>query len=195
MATFEVIVGKQGTQKFPIKNAGVSRQHARIIIDDRGQWVLEDLNSTNGTFVRDEKGEYQRVSRIGIQEDTVIRLGDESNNGYSFMAHHVVEDDPDNYAYEFARIRQWREDFRKERDRCQSQTRNKGLIQIFLSVAIIGITFIPAIEQPNDDIAHRHVVAAALQFFRAGEKQDAKDLRTPTKVSRLSPMRPSIDRL
>lgn len=147
MATFEVIVGKQGTQKFPIKNAGVSRQHARIIIDDRGQWVLEDLNSTNGTFVRDEKGEYQHVSRIGIQEDTVIRLGDESNNGYSFMAHHVVEDDPDNYAYEFARIRQWREDFRKERDRCQSQTRNKGLIQIFLSVAIIGITFIPAIEQ------------------------------------------------
>lgn len=55
MATFEVIVGKQGTQKFPIKNAGVSRQHARIIINDRGQWVLEDLNSTNGTFVRDEK--------------------------------------------------------------------------------------------------------------------------------------------
>lgn len=81
----KIIIGKQGDQKFPIKNAGVSRQHASITIEG-GHWILEDLDSTNGTFVRDDNGLYQRVSRVEIKEDTMVRLGDESSNGYAFMA-------------------------------------------------------------------------------------------------------------
>lgn len=141
----EIVIGKQGEQKFPINNAGVSRRHARIIVDN-GHWILEDLNSTNGTFVRDEKGDYQRVSRIEIGEDTMIRLGDESSNGYAFMAHHAIEPDPDNYSYEFSRLRQWRDELKKEKERCQSRTRNRGLVQIAISIVIIGVTFIPGIE-------------------------------------------------
>ena len=78
----KIIIGKQGDQKFPIKNAGVSRQHASITIEG-GHWILEDLDSTNGTFVRDDNGLYQRVSRVEIKEDTMVRLGDESSNGYA----------------------------------------------------------------------------------------------------------------
>ena len=47
----EVIIGKEGTQKFPINNSRVSRQHAKITVSDSGQWTLEDLNSTNGTYI------------------------------------------------------------------------------------------------------------------------------------------------
>lgn len=122
----KIIIGKQGDQKFPIKNAGVSRQHASITIEG-GHWILEDLDSTNGTFVRDDNGLYQRVSRVEIKEDTMVRLGDESSNGYAFMAHHVVEDDPENYAYEFARLAEWRDQFKKERERCQAAQRNRGM--------------------------------------------------------------------
>lgn len=43
----KIIIGKQGDQKFPIKNAGVSRQHASITIEG-GHWILEDMDSTNG---------------------------------------------------------------------------------------------------------------------------------------------------
>ena len=39
----KIIIGKQGDQKFPIKNAGVSRQHASITIEG-GHWILEDLD-------------------------------------------------------------------------------------------------------------------------------------------------------
>ena len=39
----EVIIGKEGTQKFAINAARVSRLHAKITILDNGQWVLEDL--------------------------------------------------------------------------------------------------------------------------------------------------------
>ena len=135
----KIIIGKQGDQKFPIKNAGVSRQHASITIEG-GHWILEDLDSTNGTFVRDDNGLYQRVSR----------LGDESSNGYAFMAHHVVEDDPENYAYEFARLAEWRDRFKKERERCQAAQRNRGLVQILISVVVIAVSYMPFLsEQPR----------------------------------------------
>ena len=142
----KIIIGKQGDQKFPIKNAGVSRQHASITIEG-GHWILEDLDSTNGTFVRDDNGLYQRVSRVEIKEDTMVRLGDESSNGYAFMAHHVVEDDPENYAYEFARLAEWRDQFKKERERCQAAQRNRGLVQILISVVVIAVSYMPFLSE------------------------------------------------
>ena len=33
----------------------MSRQHARLYIDDDGNWWVEDLNSTNGTFVNEAR--------------------------------------------------------------------------------------------------------------------------------------------
>ena len=50
----QFILGTEGNQPFEIKQKGVSHQHARVTIGDNGVWTLEDLNSTNGTFVRDE---------------------------------------------------------------------------------------------------------------------------------------------
>ena len=90
-----IINGKEGEQKFPIKNAGVSRHHARISIVG-GKWLLEELNSTNGTFVRKAGGSFLRVATISMNEDSVIRLGDECANGYSLKAHHSFEPDPEN---------------------------------------------------------------------------------------------------
>ena len=52
-----IILGKEGNQPFKI-NAdanGVSRRHAQITITDSNEWYIEDLNSTNGTYIRDEK--------------------------------------------------------------------------------------------------------------------------------------------
>ena len=57
----QFILGTEGNQPFEIKQTGVSHQHARVTIDDNGVWTLEDLNSTNGTFVRDENGDMRRV--------------------------------------------------------------------------------------------------------------------------------------
>ena len=50
----QFILGTEGNQPFKITQMGVSHQHARITIGDDGVWTLEDLNSTNGTFVRCE---------------------------------------------------------------------------------------------------------------------------------------------
>lgn len=175
MTMVDIVVGKEGDQKFPIKNAGVSRRHARIIADG-GHWVLEDLGSTNGTFVRDADGMYRRVSRVAISEDTMIRLGDESSNGYAFMAHHILEEDADNYSYEFSRIRFWRDELRAERERCQAAVRNRGLVQIALSMAVIGITFIPGIESNIQMLILRvgMLVPPLYNFFVQGKNKMQK---------------------
>ncbi len=50
----EYILGRRSDCQIFIPDMRVSRQHARIH-DERGQWVLEDLGSNNGTYVNGER--------------------------------------------------------------------------------------------------------------------------------------------
>ena len=98
METF--IIGTQGNQPFKIGSQMVSREHARITIDDNGHWKLEDLNSLNGTFIRNEQGELVRVGTIAITPDTYICLGPDNALGCKFYACRLTAE-ADNYSHEF----------------------------------------------------------------------------------------------
>lgn len=87
----EVIIGKVGTQKFAINGERVSRQHAKITVTDSGLWILEDLNSTNGTYIIDENDELIQIKRVSITEFTRIILADQTSMGFMFYAHHILE--------------------------------------------------------------------------------------------------------
>ncbi len=63
------VLGRDDAAGVPILLDGVSREHARIKWDGKGWW-LEDLKSTNGTFVNGEK-----VLRERLQHLDVISLG------------------------------------------------------------------------------------------------------------------------
>jgi serine phosphatase RsbU (regulator of sigma subunit) len=65
-----ITVGRGATQTLVCDDRDVSRQHARISVLN-GAVVVEDLNSTNGTFVDDE-----RISgAVTLKEGARIRLG------------------------------------------------------------------------------------------------------------------------
>jgi pSer/pThr/pTyr-binding forkhead associated (FHA) protein len=49
----EVIVGRDPNNKIYIPDETISAQHCRIYISDQ-QWWINDLNSTNGTYLNDE---------------------------------------------------------------------------------------------------------------------------------------------
>ncbi len=49
----------------------MSRQHARLWIDDQSNWWVEDLNSTNGTFVNEARVRSQQLS-----DSDQVRFGD-----------------------------------------------------------------------------------------------------------------------
>ena len=84
-----ILLGKSGDQPFDIEQQGVSREHARLTIDDDGQWVLNDLDSSNGTYIRNENGDWERISKKKITPSTFICLGPDNANGCKFFARHV----------------------------------------------------------------------------------------------------------
>jgi ABC-type multidrug transport system ATPase subunit/pSer/pThr/pTyr-binding forkhead associated (FHA) protein len=66
----ELIVGREPDVSLQIDSPGVSRRHARLYLQD-GQYFLEDLNSSNGTFLNGER----LVQPRRLKSGDVIRLG------------------------------------------------------------------------------------------------------------------------
>lgn len=100
----EIIIGREGTQKFKIVNDGVSAQHARLIVDGSGRLILEDLSSRNGTYVKNKAGEFERISRAVVTETDIVRLGSGGIHSITFWVHHVLVSDPNDYSFEFRHI-------------------------------------------------------------------------------------------
>jgi len=128
----ELIIGSGGQQPFGIKQSGVSNHHAKLTIDDQGQWILEDLNSTNGTFVRDDNGDMRRISKSAITPMTFICLGPDNANGCSFYAKQLEKQS--NFTEEFLYIQKIVENFSQKMEKID---RKSELIR--KSVAVVSI--------------------------------------------------------
>ena len=65
-----VLMGRDPASDLPINDVEVSRRHARLIAQANG-YAIEDLGSTNGTFVGQ-----QRLSRaVPLDPGTPFRVG------------------------------------------------------------------------------------------------------------------------
>src|SRR4029453_13253061 len=72
------VIGRQGSGadiQVPPHFTFVSRLHARISAFPGGRYLLEDLNSSNGTFVL-ANGMWEQVSRADVDATTPILLAD-----------------------------------------------------------------------------------------------------------------------
>lgn len=65
----EITIGRNEDNDVQVDNMAVSGEHARII-KGPGHYFLEDLNSTNGTFVNEEK-----VAKRVLRENDAITIG------------------------------------------------------------------------------------------------------------------------
>lgn len=78
----EYRVGRLPDSGLHILDDGISRRHARLAYDG-SSYVLEDLGSANGTFVRGE-----RVQRTVLQDGDVIQFGPRATFRYSITDGH-----------------------------------------------------------------------------------------------------------
>lgn len=79
----EWIVGKGDDARIMLSDSGVSRRHAKIVSSSDGMVVIIDLESTNGTYVNDQRVEMSPLRegmRVGIGPDAELTftLRDES---------------------------------------------------------------------------------------------------------------------
>ena len=65
-----VVIGRDPRADVVLQDEGISRRHCRIAIDDKERYYIEDLESTNGTFVN-----RKRVDRKLLADDDRIYLG------------------------------------------------------------------------------------------------------------------------
>jgi hypothetical protein len=67
LVTPETLLGRDPSCHFSIPDSSVSQRHARVYQSD-GEWYVEDLGSTNGTYVNDRPLTHAVLLRTG---DTV----------------------------------------------------------------------------------------------------------------------------
>ena len=171
------LLGNAGDQPFDIKQQGVSREHARLVIDDAGQWTLTDLDSSNGTFVRNDAGEWERISKKKISEDAYICLGPDNANGCKFYARHVLS--PDDYSADFDQLEDMDNAIQSKREATEQRARMiRKLIAIVSGVALVGSFIVP-----GDGLRMGAWIGAKVQDFHApmthhmGSGMGVKDLR------------------
>lgn len=68
----ELVLGRHSSCDVVLPDPTVSRHHARLVFRD-GAWILQDLQSTNGTIVNGE-----RVGRCELRPGDRLVLGDEA---------------------------------------------------------------------------------------------------------------------
>jgi two-component system, cell cycle response regulator len=70
-AATSYVIGRETRADLVIPRDSVSRQHAQLVCDRDGNWWVQDLGSTNGTFINEE-----RVERRTLSDGDQLRFGD-----------------------------------------------------------------------------------------------------------------------
>ncbi len=80
----EISIGRGRESDLYLDSDGVSRKHARIVRQG-GEYVLEDLGSTNGTFLQQDGGEDVRVRFHALQPGDRVRIGTHVVMRFAFL--------------------------------------------------------------------------------------------------------------
>ena len=80
----QIGIGRDSANEISVNDAEVSRRHARLTFQG-GKYVLEDMGSTNGTFVNGQRLSGPRVLKSG----EVISLGEQI-----VFVYETVDSDP-----------------------------------------------------------------------------------------------------
>ena len=67
-----ITIGRDNNNDIQISNLGVSKKHAAINLEN-GSYFIEDLKSTNGTLLNNE-----RITKAGLSGKDVVTIGKHS---------------------------------------------------------------------------------------------------------------------
>lgn len=143
MSVFHIGRDYEEPIKINEKSLSVSHNHATITIEN-GVWTLQDLDSTNGTFVEDD-GMFRRCSQLKIKPSTWIRLGEQGHRGHYFKARRVLK--PNDYREDFEELYQTYQDLESAKSELESNRRKAKFIMPVLMIVGLGLSFLPVISE------------------------------------------------
>ncbi len=124
-----ITIGKAQDNDYVVNHPQVSRHHARLVSDECECWFLEDLDSSNGTFVNGTQ-----VVRKRVTPSDDIRLGNE----YQLNFVEALKSKND-YSAEFKALKKVYDDYTRERVKIQSSNQFKTRLFQSLPFALPGI--------------------------------------------------------
>lgn len=124
-----ITIGKANDNEYVVNDPSVSRHHARLTYEEEGHWILEDLGSTNGTFVNGIQ-----IARKQVTSKDVIKLG----NSYVLDLAEVLKANND-YSEEFAALKQVYDNYIQAKIKIQSSNQFKTRLLQSLPFALPGI--------------------------------------------------------
>ncbi len=122
-------IGKNNDNDFVVNDPHISRHHARLIREENGCWLLEDLNSTNGTFVN---GSQVVKKRVSLKDR--IQFGE----NYSTSVPEILKFNND-YSEEFASLKAIYNTYIEQKVKIQSSNQFKTRLFQALPFALPGI--------------------------------------------------------
>ena len=125
----KITIGKTEDNTFVIKEPDVSRYHATLTREDNGDLLLEDLGSTNGTFVNGT----QIIKKKVLAEDKVA-----FGTNYGLYVSELLKCDND-YSEEFTSLKSIYDKYIREKIRIQSKNQFKTRLFQSLPFALIGV--------------------------------------------------------
>ena len=124
-----ITIGKANDNVYVADDSQVSRHHARLVSEPDGSWLLEDLDSTNGTFVNEAQ-----IARKLISKSDQIRLGEH----FTLTLSDLLKAGND-YSEEFAKLKTVYDHYIQEKVRIQSSNQFKTRLMQSLPFALPGV--------------------------------------------------------
>lgn len=122
-------IGKAEDNDFVVNDPHVSRYHARLLKDNHNHWILEDLESTNGTYVNG-----MQILKKHVSPEDFILLGKD----YSFKIGEILNSNND-YSEEFATLKEVYDRYIQTKIQIQSSNQFKTRLFQSLPFAMPGI--------------------------------------------------------
>ena len=171
-------LGKATDNEVVADHPHVSRHHARLTRDQEGRLLLEDLGSTNGTFVNDAQ-----VLRKYVVPTDRVRLGDASE----WLVSEILKYNND-YSAEFELLKRVYDDYLDAKVKIQSANQFKTRLLQSLPFAIPGIVgvivgFLGKGSMTWFSVSLLITVCAPMIGIYLGAKQSA---RTPAQLQALA---------
>ena len=143
----QIVIGTEGDQPFKIKGEAVSRKHAQITINEHNEWILEDLDSSNGTYIRRESdGEFIRISNMEITPMTFICLGPDNSKGCTFFARQVLKDNYGNFKEEFEYLNDIEDIYDQKIEKLEYNVLIEKKLIFVINIIVVIVSLIPQIN-------------------------------------------------